>query len=96
MKIVFAFVGGCLDGKLFSGDTTDTTPEGLKNPAARFYLLTKCGEEGHRFSVPDCDGFDDYEVVKRLQNGNCIVVRASFIRCYSHPLTPGRFGGASF
>ena len=77
MKIVFGFVGGCLDDAVLAGDFGVKTPE--SEAVMDYYDLTRDGGVGRRFNVPHLGGFQIYEVTRRLENGNNVIVRARHV-----------------
>lgn len=77
MKIVIGFVGGSLDNAVIACDSEQKTPE---NAAVMdYYELSGNGGVGRRFNVPHQRGFQTYEVVRRLENGNNVIVRARHV-----------------
>src|SRR5690349_3310037 len=75
-NIVISFSGGgCLGNSLFA--STSQRDRGL---AFRYFAQSNDGEVGHHFPVDDgYDGHDLYGVVKRLETGNCVIVRATYL-----------------
>ena len=76
-NITFGFVGGSLDNETLSCNPEQQTAESVA--VDRYYRSTGEGEVGSRFSVPHEDGFEVYEVLRRLHNGNNVVVRAHYV-----------------
>lgn len=75
MNIIISFTGGCMDNTLFASES-----ENDKDTVERYYALSQNGEVGRQFSVPDgCNGFDLYGVVRRLELGNGVIVRAALV-----------------
>jgi len=78
MKIVFGFVGGYLNDEVISsGDPDGGVADDVDATAC--YLDSGCGQVGHRFDVPNLGGFETYEVVRRLENGNSVIIRARHV-----------------
>lgn len=81
MKIVFAFSGGSLDNILIDGESE--LPNGCSDTADRFYSSTMQGEVGRQFIVRNGKDFDKYEVVRRWENGETVIVRAMYLGSHS-------------
>ena len=46
-----------------------------------YYLESDSGKLGRRFRVPRDGGFDEYEVVLRLEVGDRVIIRAVHLQC---------------
>ena len=77
MKIVIGFVGGSLNDAVLACDSERKTPE--SKAVMDYYELSGNGGVGHQFNVPHQGGFHAYEVVRRLENGNNVIVRARHV-----------------
>jgi hypothetical protein len=79
MKTIVSFSGGPMDNEMFfSTWKTDG------DAANHYYALSRSGEVGHQFPVPDgSGGFDLYGVVKRLESGGCVIVQATYAGHFS-------------
>jgi len=77
MRIVIGFIGGCLDDKILACDSDMMTPE--SEAVMAYYELSRDGGVGRRFNVPHLGGFQIYEVTRRLENGNNVIVRARHV-----------------
>jgi hypothetical protein len=81
MKIVFAMSGGSLDNVIIDGELE--VPNDCSDTASQFYSTTLHGEIGRQFIVRNGKDFDEYEVVRRWENGGTVIVRAMCVGGYS-------------
>lgn len=72
-----------MDGKTLAGDSHDTSEPSLA--VMKIYLRSGSGTEGRTFAMPAKFGNDIYQVWRKLENGNSIIVRA---RQVAAELTP--------
>ena len=79
MTIVFAFVGGHLNDAVFRGNSEASPASEATDVAAHFYAWTRNAELGCRFSVPVCNSFDHYEIVKCTELNGGVLVRAAYV-----------------
>ena len=74
-NIIINFSGGRLDNMLLASKS-----DGDRATVEHYYALSGGGEIGRHFAVPDgCGGFDLYGVVRRIELGNGVIVRATYI-----------------
>jgi hypothetical protein len=79
MKIVFSFCGGNMHDSVVAGASDVLTPDGHLNPATYYYLFARRAEIGRRFPVSTENGVEIYQVERRLESNNALIVRATFV-----------------
>ena len=77
MRIVIGFIGGCMDDEVLAGDSEQRTSDG--EDAINYYCDSKNGQMGRCFSVPHLGGFQVYDIVRRLENGRNVILRARHV-----------------